>query len=157
MQIRLAAQGDIPGLLGLLQQVGRVHHDIRPDLFRSDACKYDEKALHALLQDGQRPIFVAEEDGILGYAFCILQRTEKDSVLADKRTVYIDDLCVDNTCRGQGVGKALYQTVLDFARQWGAYNVTLNVWAGNDSALHFYEKMGLKPQKFGMETILQEE
>ena len=34
MEIRLANHTDIPGMIRLLQQVGQVHHDIRPDLFR---------------------------------------------------------------------------------------------------------------------------
>lgn len=48
----------------------------------------------------------------------------------------------------------LYDFVLDFARQSGCYNVTLNVWADNPNALHFYEAVGLRVQKIGMEKIL---
>ena len=155
MQIRFAKMEDIPAMIRLLKQVGRVHYDGRPDIFRADAQKYDEQALAALLQDKNRPILVAEEAGsVEGYAFCILQNTQNDPVLQDRLTVYIDDLCVDETCRGGGIGKALYGAVLDYAKGLGAYNVTLNVWAENKSALKFYEKMGLLPQKYGMETVL---
>ena len=48
----------------------------------------------------------------------------------------------------------LYERVLDFARKINCDSVTLNVWCGNDSAMRFYEKCGMKPQKIGMETIL---
>ena len=155
MQIRFAKNEDIPGMIRLLRQVGRVHYEGRPDIFRADAQKYDEAALEALLQDKNRPILVAEDgEAVLGYAFCVIQNTQNNPVLQDVKTVYIDDLCVEETCRGGGVGKALYQAVLDYARGVGAYNVTLNVWAENKSALKFYEKMGLLPQKYGMETIL---
>lgn len=155
MQIRFAKTEDIPAMIRLLRQVGRVHYEGRPDIFREDAQKYDECALVTLLQDKNRPILVAENsDGVLGYAFCVIQNTRGDSVLQDRLTVYIDDLCVEENCRGTGVGKALYEAVLDYAKGLGAYNVTLNVWAENKSALKFYEKMGLKPQKYGMETIL---
>ena len=155
MQIRFAKNADIPAMIRLLKQVGRVHYEGRPDIFRADAQKYDESALTALLQDKNRPILVAEvESSVVGYAFCVLQNTVGDPVLQDKLTVYIDDLCVEETCRGAGVGKALYQAVLAYAKELGAYNVTLNVWAENKSALRFYEKMGLMPQKYGMETIL---
>ena len=155
MQIRFAKNEDIPAMIRLLRQVGRVHYEGRPDIFRGDAQKYDEAALEALLQDKNRPILVAEDGAaVLGYAFCVIQNTQGDPVLQDRLTVYIDDLCVEETCRGGGVGKALYQAVLDYARGIGAYNVTLNVWAENKSALKFYEKMGLLPQKYGMETIL---
>ena len=155
MNIRFANKNDIPAMIGLLQQVGEVHHQIRPDLFRAGAQKYDETALLALLADEMRPIFIAEEEGtVAGYCFCILQITENDPVLCDRRVVYIDDLCVDETVRGKGVAKALYDAVLDYGKTNGFDAVTLNVWCGNDRAMRFYEKVGMKPQKVGMEITL---
>ena len=155
MEIRLAAAGDIPGMIDLLLQVGEVHHQIRPDLFRAGAQKYDEAALQELLKDPDRPIFAAVEDAkLLGYCFCIVERTENNPVLMDQKSLYIDDLCVEETLRGHGIATALYQRTLEFARELGCDAVTLNVWCGNDSAMKFYEKSGFKPQKVGMEVIL---
>ena len=74
--------------------------------------------------------------------------------MTDIKTLYIDDLCVDEHLRGQHIGKQIYQAVIDFAKENGCYNVTLNVWSLNESAMKFYEACGLKPQKVGMETIL---
>ena len=155
MTIRFATEADIPGMIELLKQVGQVHHEIRPDLFRAGAQKYDEAALSALLSDEKRPILIAELEGkVAGYAFCILQITENDPVLCDRKVLYIDDLCVEETLRGHGIATALYQRTLEFARELGCDAVTLNVWCGNDSAMKFYEKSGFKPQKVGMEVIL---
>ena len=155
MTIRFATEADIPGMIELLKQVGQVHHEIRPDLFRAGAQKYDEAALSALLSDEKRPILIAELEGkVAGYAFCILQITENDPVLCDRKVLYIDDLCVEETFRGHGIATALYQRTLEFARELGCDAVTLNVWCGNDSAMKFYEKSGFKPQKVGMEVIL---
>ncbi len=155
MEIRFAQSRDIPGMLNLLQQVGEVHHQIRPDLFRSGAQKYDEAALEALLKNPDRPIFIAQnEDQVAGYAFCILQLTKDDPVLRDRKVLYIDDLCVDEAQRGRGIAGALYQQVCQYARSIGCDAVTLNVWSGNDTAMAFYQKCGLKPQKVGMEFIL---
>ena len=155
MEIRFADARDIPGMIDLLQQVGEVHHQIRPDLFRSGAQKYDEAALEELLKDPDRPILCAVENGkLLGYCFCILQITKNDPVLCDRKVLYIDDLCVDETMRGKGVAKVLYERTLDYARELGCQAVTLNVWCGNEGAMRFYEKCGLKPQKIGMEYIL---
>ena len=155
MEIRFAAARDIPGMIQLLRQVGQVHHEIRPDLFRAGAQKYDEKALSALLADENRPILIAEQDGVVaGYAFCILQITSDDPVLCDRKVLYIDDLCVEENLRGRGIATALYQRTVDFARELHCDAVTLNVWCGNDSAMKFYEKSGFKPQKVGMEVIL---
>ncbi len=155
MDIRFADSRDIPGMIDLLQQVGEVHHQIRPDLFRAGAQKYDEAALRRLLTDPNRPILVAVSDGKLaGYAFCILQVTENDPVLRDRKVLYLDDLCVDEAMRGKGVASALYQRVCGYARELHCDAVTLNVWYGNDRAMGFYKKCGLKPQKIGMEYRL---
>jgi ribosomal protein S18 acetylase RimI-like enzyme len=155
MTIRFAETRDIPGMIDLLQQVGEVHHQIRPDLFRSGAQKYDHADLEMLLKDEKRPILICDQDGfVAGYAFCILQETRDNPVLCDRKVLYIDDICVDEQKRGQGIATALYNRVVEFARELGCHSVTLNVWCGNDSAMKFYEKCGMKPQKIGMETIL---
>jgi len=155
MTIRFAETKDIPGMIALLQQVGEVHHQIRPDLFRSGAQKYNHTDLEALLADPNRPILIAEEGSMVaGYAFCILQQTQGNPVLCDRKVLYIDDICVDEAMRGRGIATALYDRVLAFARELHCHSVTLNVWCGNDGAMKFYEKCGMKPQKIGMETIL---
>lgn len=153
--IRRAEKRDIPVIGDLLSQVLEIHHQGRPDLFRTGAKKYTDEELEGILRDDDRPVFVAEEDGkVRGYAFCVFQQYVGHNIMTDVRTLYIDDLCVDEKARSRHVGKALYQYVLEFAREQGCYNVTLNVWASNTDALRFYEAMGLHPQKIGMETIL---
>lgn len=155
MEIRFAENQDVAGILKLLRQVGRVHHEGRPDLFRSNAQKYGASQVMAMLNNPGAPIFVAVEDEkVLGYGFCQMILHENDSVLTSITSLYIDDLCVDENCRGKGIGKAIYQEILRYAKTAKCYNVTLNVWACNKSAMKFYEAMGLKPQKIGMETIL---
>ena len=155
MVIRRAAEGDIEGLHKLLEQVNLIHHRGRPDLFRCGTCKYTDEELRELIADDDRPILAAVEgDRVEGYAFCIYQRHPDDNILTDIKTLYIDDLCVDETIRGQHIGKSLYEHVLAFAREKECYNVTLNVWSLNDTAMKFYQSCGLKPQKVGMETIL---
>ena len=154
MTIRFAQTRDIPGMIELLKQVGEVHHQIRPDLFRDGAQKYDEPALEALLQDRTRPIFIADADGrVAGYCFCILQITQHNPVLCDRKVLYIDDLCVEETLRGRGIATKLYDHTLDYARSLSCDAVTLNVWYGN-GAQKFYEKCGMQFQKIGMEVIL---
>lgn len=157
MVIRRAKEKDMDRIHELLRQVCMVHHKGRPDLFQgNNNRKYTDMQLKEMLQDDSRPIFVAvdEADEVLGYAFCIFQQHLNDNILTDIKTLYIDDLCVDENIRGQHIGRRLYDSVLEFARKEGCYNVTLNVWSCNETAMKFYEKCGLKPQKIGMETIL---
>lgn len=157
MKIRRAKEKDIDRIHELLVQVCLVHHRGRPDLFQGDHNrKYTDDQLKEILHDEKRPVFVAADkmDKVLGYAFCIFQQYINDNIMTDIKTLYIDDLCVDEECRGQHIGKKLYDRILEFAKEQGCYNVTLNVWSCNEAAMKFYEKCGLKPQKVGMETIL---
>ena len=155
MNIRRAEEKDMDALEKLLKQVLTVHHTIRPDLFKPGAQKYTRSELKELIRDDARPIFVAEdESGVLGYCFTIFEQHTGSNILTDVKSLYIDDLCVDENARGKGVGSALYSYACDFAKASGCYNVTLNVWAGNDDAMKFYEGRGLTPQKVGMEHIL---
>lgn len=156
MTIRRANKEDIPSLLRLLSQVLDVHHKGRPDLFKGGAVKYTSEELESLLADPMRPVFVSEnEDGyITGYCFGIFQQHLDNNILTDIKTLYIDDLCIDETCRGQHIGTALYNYMKNFAKSEGCYNVTLNVWALNEGAIDFYKALGMKLQKIGMEEIL---
>lgn len=157
MEIRLAQSRDIPGLISLLLQVGQIHHEIRPDIFPPRTLKYDDASLEALLKDETRPIFVAmDEDFVAGYCFCVHRAYQSTGVSTLRRELYIDDLCVDENRRGQGIASQLYRHAVDYAQNSGCRFVTLNVWCGNDSAMHFYEKMGMRPRHIMMETPLEE-
>lgn len=164
MRIRRATDRDMPGINKLLHQVLMVHHNGRPDLFKPDVKKYTDKELESIISNEKSPVFVAVEsvqgegeaeyEEVLGYAFCIFQQHTDDNILTDIKTLYIDDLCVDEEKRGMNIGKSLYEYVIAFAKEQKCYNVTLNVWSCNTSAMKFYEKCGLEPQKVGMEKIL---
>ena len=155
MQIRYARETDIPRLGELLLQVCRVHREGRPDIFREGGRKYNDGELRAILQDPGRTVLVAEDEGqVVGYAFCELQRHSGEDSMERFTTLYLDDLCVDESCRGRGAGRALYEAALNLARAAGCHNLTLNVWSRNEKARKFYENMGLQVQKIGMEVLL---
>lgn len=142
-------------ILRLLVQVNNVHSDGRPDLFLRDRTKYTKDALLEILRDPQKPVFVAEEgERVLGYAFGLFQSHVEDYNWPDIVTFYVDDICVDEACRGRHVGTALYEYVRQFAKDRGCYNLTLNVWEKNEAAKKFYASLGLFTQKTGLETIL---
>lgn len=153
MVIRKAEHRDINDILRLLHQVAKVHHDLRPDLFVADKTKYNAEELAVLIEDENYYIVVAEEnEKVFGYIIGILREPQLE-VLQPIKTMYIDDLCVDEESRGQAVGKSLYKHIVDVAKELECYNITLNVWGSND-AMEFYESMNLKIQKIGMEYIL---
>ena len=152
--IRKAKVADIGRIIELLHQVNMVHHVIRPDLFKPHTTKYDAQQLEVMLDDDAQPIFVYDDGKVLGYAFCKVSEVKDDLLLQDLKTIYVDDICVDETARGKHVGKALFAFVHDYALSIGCHNITLNVWEGNEPALSFYRNMGMQVQKTTMEMIL---
>ena len=152
MNIRKAQAGDIGGILRLLSQVLEIHAKIRPDIFMSGTTKYTKEELLEILNDNNRPVYVAQSDNsIVGYAFCIVREVAFSTTMYPKKSLYIDDLCVDGSVRGKGIGKALFSYVKAEAKRLGCSEVTLAVWHGNDSAMAFYEKQGMIPK----ETIME--
>jgi len=156
MTIRRAAASDIASINKLLGEVLEIHAAIRPDIFISGTKKYTDAQLEKLLADDDTPVFAAFDDAgeMLGYCFCAMKDTVGMNAMHDHRSLYIDDLCVDEKARGLSVGRALCEYAESCARERGCYNLTLNVWEGNDSARGFYDKMGFKVQKTLMEKIL---
>lgn len=153
--IRKAKQNDIPRILELLSQVNDVHAEGRPDFFIRGKRKYEEDDLKKILDDDDTPVFVCEEDDdIKGYAFCVMQDLSQCSNLHPDKSMYIDDICVDEKYRRHGVGKKLYDFVIQYANDEKCFNVTLNVWDKNPAAKAFYESMGMTVQKVCMEKTL---
>ena len=156
MKVRRAENKDIEKILDLLIQVDMVHHNGRPDIFKGPVTKYDAEQLEDIIKDDNRPVFVCvdDDDKVLGHAFCMHQQIQDHKLLTDIKTLYIDDICVDEAARSKGVGRMLYESVKEYAIEKRFYNITLNVWQCNPTAIKFYESMGLKPQRIGMEVIL---
>ncbi|MCQ2537240.1 MAG: GNAT family N-acetyltransferase [Lachnospiraceae bacterium] len=156
MGIRLATAEDTKDILRLLIQVNNVHAKLRPDLFIMDKTKYDEESLRKIISDPQKPIFVCinENGELCGYGFCLIQKWEGNNLVSHK-SIYIDDICVDEAHRKSHVATSIYEYIVGWARENGFYNITLNVWDGNEPAIAFYsKKCGMTVQKTVMEQIL---
>ncbi|MCH4039707.1 MAG: GNAT family N-acetyltransferase [Lachnospiraceae bacterium] len=154
--VRHAEMRDIPAIERLLGEVLEIHAGLRPDLFISGTTKYTRDELEAILKNEKTPVFVAadETNRVAGYVFCVLQDAPKSTNMRKVRSVYIDDLCVDESARGQHVGRALLDFVKAYAKEHGFYAVTLHVWEGNDRARAFYEKNGMKVKETTMEYVV---
>ncbi|MBR6359074.1 MAG: GNAT family N-acetyltransferase [Lachnospiraceae bacterium] len=153
--IRNAEEKDIPRIGELLAQVCEVHHEGRPDMFDLGR-KYTDDELKELISDGKKRILVAADDNdeTLGYAICELKHLNKSNYRPDIKTLYVDDLCIDEKHRGRHIGKRLMDAVTALAKKEGCHNIELNVWACNNGAMKFYDKYGMKVQCQKMETIL---
>ena len=157
MLIRRAADRDIEKIIFLLRQVLELHAAIRPDIFISGTTKYTVDELEVLIKDDSKPIYVAvdENDAVIGYVFCQLKEQPFSNNMVPFKSIFIDDLCVDESARGRHVGEQLFEFVKNEAVKLGCYEVTLNVWAGNTGAEKFYEKMGMTTKERQMEYIVK--
>ena len=154
--IRLAQINDIDSILKLLDEIREVHHKIRPDLFKSSGCKYNKEELKEIINNPLTPIFVyIINNELVAYAMNVITIHKDENAMCDFKTLYLDDLCVENNYRGKNIGHELFEYVKNYAKEIGCHNLTLNVWAGNDKAIKFYESLGLKTQKTTMEMILK--
>ena len=145
---------DIPRLLELLHQVNMEHYERRPDIFKPHTTKYNAEQLQDLLTQPDKAIFVYEEECVQGYAFVQMEDVHDDILLQDMRTLYIDDICVDEQARGKHVGKQLFDHVRVYAEKLSCGAITLNVWEGNDAAMAFYRKLGMSVRKTCMEMMI---
>lgn len=157
MNIRRANKSDISGILRLLSQVLEIHAKIRPDIFIPGTTKYTEKELNGIIDNDNTPVYVAldKDNSVVGYAFCVLQDVAFSTTMYKRKSLYIDDLCVDESARSTGIGKALFEYVRKKARVLGCSDLTLAVWEGNDSARAFYQKLGMKPKETIMEIKVE--
>lgn len=155
--IRNAETKDINRILELLGTILEYHHNLRPDLFKSNSSKYSKKEIEELLSDSNTNVFVYTDgtDYVLGYVICLTKITSNNSVLMDHKTLYVDDLCVDESNRGKRIGTKLMEYVYDFAIKNQYDSVTLNVWDNNQNAKSFYEKLGYSNRRIIMEKNLK--
>lgn len=154
--IRRAEISDIDDINRLLYQVNNVHAEKRPDIFIKNQKKYNDEELKKIINDDNSPIFVYCQEGIKGYAFCVAENYTENNNIAPRKTLYIDDICVDEKYRGSHIGSKIYEYVYNYAKAHGFYNITLNVWQCNPQARKFYEKLGFLPYKTAMEQIIKD-
>lgn len=150
--IRRAVPTDADQILLLLEQVEAIHQQGRPDLFRENGTKYTVPELCEIMADKDRPIFVALiGEKIVGYIFGIITETKGSTMLFDMKTLHLDDVCIDKSYRGTGIGGELMEYVMAWAKAVGCDRMDLDVWEFNDGARRFYEKYGFSTQKRRMD------
>ena len=154
--VRKAEIKDIPRILDLLEEIARFHVQLRPDMFRPNTKKYFHHDIEEMLKNEKKPIFVAvsPEDKVLGYCFCVINRFSNHEFYVDHSTLFIDDFCVDETIRGQGIGHLLFDFVKKYATSNHFTGIELNVWESNVHGKHFYQDLGMTTQFRRMELKL---
>lgn len=102
---------------------------------------------HRMLSDTDPNVFglVAEHDGaVVGITHCIIHQT----TWSIEPRCYLNDLFVDPTARGLGVGRALIEEVQDLAAQNHWNKVHWLTHESNDTARRLYDSMCEAPSGF---------
>lgn len=153
--VRPAVQSDREKIRPLQKEIAVLHHEGRPDLFRTEGRYFTDNSFAERLDMPDHYVFIAESAGeVIGYAFANVVKYRGHSTYIDYDSFYIDDICVLEKCRRNGVGEALFDRCAETARSNGCYNMFLNVLAFNDGAIAFYERMGMREQMKKMELVL---
>lgn len=150
---RRAKPADCDQIIALLENIAALHHNGRPDIYKAGIRKYSPEEFAFLLEDEDSPVFVAadENDRVMGYIFGELHRYKNHPYFTDRTELYIDDFCVDEHLRGQHIGTRLFEGVKAWAKQSGIDFIYLNVWEFNESAIRFYESLGMTTRRRYME------
>ena len=153
--IRRANVNDYESIGNILYQVNALHAKGRPDIFIEGTKKFSDEELKDILSDDKQEFYVYEvNDKICAYVCVEIHEYERCESRFERKELYIEDLCVDEKYRHQGIASELFEYVKELAKEKGCGYLTLNVWKLNEGAQKFYEKMGMKPLKIIMETIL---
>lgn len=154
---RRAVMDDRIRIMPIQKEIADLHHDGRPDLFRTEAHYYSEDDFSARLTNPDHRIFIAEADGeVAGYVFAMVRHIRNHPSYVDFDTFYIDDICVAERYRRHGIATALFERCITQAREAGCRNLELGVYCFNGNAIAFYGAMGMKPVMQRMELRLEE-
>lgn len=137
-----ARPSDQEAVNALARQVHELHVGWRPDIFRMPEELFPEDRFSALLENNQ--MYVARKDGaVIAYALLIV-RERKLPGLVDRKIMLLDEICIEETCRHQGIGKLLMEEIKKIARHLGCTDLQLGVYPQNEAAIALYESAGMK-------------
>ena len=158
MKIRKAEEKDLDQVLALLSDLLELHAALRPDIFIPGTTKYTKEELLDIFANDETPVYLAvnDDDEMMGYVFCVIQDPPFTTNMKQLKTLFIDDFGVLEKYRGQHIATEMFEFVKEEAKRRGCYNVTLNVWEGNDKARKFYDSIGMTAQEIKMEYILKD-
>lgn len=155
--VRNAFLEDCHRILPLQEQISKLHFEGRPDLFKDEVRTYTEAMFQKWLDSPAHVLLIAEADReIAGYAFSWVIQYRNHPTYRDFDSFYIDDICVLEKFRHNGIGRALIRRCVEEAKKLRCKNVDLGVWSFNEGAIAFYESCGMKERTKRMEIDLEE-
>ena len=148
LEVRRATADDYPDMSAMGQEIGLHHHQALPHLITPDAMS--EAAFHGLLADSSYSVMLGVDNGeIVGYLIYKVVDVPADEYFYAQRNLYVQEISIYQRHQRKGYGEALMNHAVEAAKAQGVSRVTLRVWAFNQGAVAFYERLG-----FAAETIM---
>ncbi len=147
--LQLARPEDRESVNQLASQVHTVHVHWRPDLFEMVGELYPEERFLKTIKE--RQLYVAKiDDIVVGYTLLLTRQCDWPGVVKRKIMV-VDEFCVHESCRGQGIGKQMMEDARALAKAFGCTDLQLGVYPQNDDAVGFYQKCGFAIRSIEMQ------
>ena len=152
--MRNAKFSDFNDVNNLMLELHNLHVKNRNDVFKATDSPMKEEYFKDLLNNKDVKLFVIENlenSEIVGYSNLKLMNTPNIDIVVKSKYIYIDDFCIKQAYKRKGIGKKLFNFILEYAKQQGVESVQLNVWSFNEDAIEFYKFMGMKERNVRME------
>ena len=150
--LQLARPEDRAAIEVLAQQVHRMHVRWQPGIFEMHELMWSQERYDQAVTEKQ--LFCAKIDGnVAGYV--LLRVRDYDAPgLVRRKVLEIDEICVDESLRGRGIGTEMMIEIRAIARAFCCTDLQLGVVPQNDTALAFYQKCGFRIRSIHMHTKL---
>lgn len=147
--LQLAVASDREALNRLAAQVHAMHVAWRPDIYEMAQEMYPQERFDETVK--QRQLYVAKiGDTVAGYVLLKI-REYNWSGMVYRKVMLIDEFCVDEICRGQGIGTEMMTEVRALAKAFGCTDLQLGVYPQNEEAVSFYQKCGFTIRSIDMQ------
>ncbi len=155
MEIRFAKENELDRVNELRKQVNELHVEGKPDVFKPGFGDELRDFIHTIWKDPEQEIVVADADGIIcGVAVIHHIYKAENPFMHERDFIDIDEFCVDEGYRRQGVASAMITFIKNYTKEKGFKRLELNMWEFNQSALEFYENAGFKTFRRYMEMFV---
>lgn len=155
MDIRFAREDELIRINEMRKQVNDVHVEGKPEVFKPGFSEELQNFIYYIWQDPEQDIVVADKDGELcGFAIVHHIYKPENPFMYVRDFLDIDEFCVDERHRREGVAMALIDFIKKYAKEKGYHRIELNMWEFNEGALAFYEAAGFETYRRYMEMFI---
>ena len=153
--IRKAEIEDFNKVHRLIMQVHKLHVKERTDIYKDiDPMSFEE--FKNELSNSNNIYLVAQlENNIVGICFSQIKETSNIRIMKDRKIINIEDICIDEKYQRNGIGKKLYNQIIQIAKEKNIHNVELTVWNFNKNAIRFYENLGMNVKNLKFEQKIK--